>query len=50
VRGTIHIAFGASDGIGGANAASVHIDGVIREPTVRIGAVTVVGGGRLIDL
>ena len=33
--GTAHFAFGASQGIGGANPASVHIDGVMLD--VRIG-------------
>jgi leucyl aminopeptidase (aminopeptidase T) len=47
VRGTAHIAFGSSAGIGGTNQSSVHIDGVILRPTVVLGGRTVVEGGRL---
>jgi leucyl aminopeptidase (aminopeptidase T) len=33
---TVHIAFGTNTGIGGENQAEVHIDGVIRDPTVTL--------------
>jgi leucyl aminopeptidase (aminopeptidase T) len=48
VLGTAHIAFGTSTGLGGANQSTVHIDGIIRRPTVRIGSTTVLEGGRLL--
>jgi leucyl aminopeptidase (aminopeptidase T) len=48
VLGTAHIAFGTSTGLGGANQSSVHVDGIIRRPTVRIGSTTVLEDGRLL--
>lgn len=33
---TVHIAFGTNTGIGGENQASVHIDGLITDPTVTL--------------
>lgn len=36
VEGTIHIAFGTNTGIGGENEASVHVDGIVRAPTVEL--------------
>lgn len=47
VRGTCHVAFGSSAGIGGVNQAGVHLDAVLREPTVTIGDTLVVQAGRL---
>jgi leucyl aminopeptidase (aminopeptidase T) len=46
--GTIHLAFGASAGIGGVNVAGVHIDGVILRPTVELDGERVVDDGHLI--
>jgi aminopeptidase len=34
--GTAHLAFGTSASFGGANQAGVHIDGVIRQPTIQL--------------
>jgi leucyl aminopeptidase (aminopeptidase T) len=48
VIGTIHIAFGTSAGLGGVNAAGVHIDGVILRPTVDVDGSRVVDGGKLL--
>jgi leucyl aminopeptidase (aminopeptidase T) len=48
VIGTAHIAFGTSAGLGGVNVASVHIDGVLRRPTVELDGVRVVDDGRLL--
>jgi leucyl aminopeptidase (aminopeptidase T) len=48
VIGTAHIAFGTSAGLGGVNVASVHIDGVLRAPTVELDGVRVVDRGRLL--
>jgi leucyl aminopeptidase (aminopeptidase T) len=46
--GTVHIAFGASMAIGGTVSVPVHLDSVIVEPTLRIGATTVIEGGRFL--
>jgi len=48
VEGTIHLAFGASTGIGGQNEASVHIDGLVRDPTVELDGQVVMRAGRLV--
>ncbi|MHB8695874.1 MAG: aminopeptidase, partial [Solirubrobacteraceae bacterium] len=48
VEGTIHIAFGTNTGIGGENQAAVHIDGVVRDPTVELDGRTIMRGGRLV--
>jgi leucyl aminopeptidase (aminopeptidase T) len=45
--GTIHLAFGASAGLGGVNVAGVHIDGVILRPTVELDGERVLDAGRL---
>jgi len=49
VEGTIHLAFGTNTGIGGANESSVHIDGLVRDPTVELDGRTVMRDGRLLD-
>lgn len=49
VRGTAHVAFGASSGIGGTNHAAVHIDGVLLRPTIELDGVTVLRDGHLVD-
>jgi leucyl aminopeptidase (aminopeptidase T) len=36
VQGTAHLAFGTSASFGGVNEASVHIDGVMREPSIEL--------------
>ena len=36
VIGTVHLAFGASISLGGANRSGVHIDGLLRLPTVTL--------------
>ncbi|MHB8643685.1 MAG: aminopeptidase [Gaiellaceae bacterium] len=48
VEGTIHIAFGTNTGIGGENQAAVHIDGVVRDPTVELDGRTIMRDGRLV--
>ena len=48
VIGTAHLAFGTSAGLGGVNVAGVHIDGVLRRPTVELDGLRVVADGRLI--
>jgi leucyl aminopeptidase (aminopeptidase T) len=34
--GTVHVAFGDDDGIGGDVEAPIHVDGILREPTVLV--------------
>jgi leucyl aminopeptidase (aminopeptidase T) len=46
--GTVHVAFGASMAIGGTVSVPVHLDSVIVEPTLRIGATRVIEGGRFL--
>lgn len=48
VRGTVHVAFGSSAGIGGVNQASVHLDAVVRDPTIELDGRVVLDGGRLV--
>jgi aminopeptidase len=49
VRGTVHIAFGTNTGIGGANEAAVHIDGLVRDPTLRLDGRVVIRAGKLLE-
>jgi leucyl aminopeptidase (aminopeptidase T) len=46
--GTIHLAFGASASLGGVNVATVHIDGVMLQPTVELDGEGVIDDGRLL--
>jgi aminopeptidase len=46
--GTVHVAFGASAAIGGTVNVPVHEDSVVLEPTLTIGAETVVEAGRFL--
>lgn len=46
--GTVHIAFGASQGIGGTVTVPVHDDAVILEPTLTVGGTTVIDAGRFL--
>ena len=45
VRGTAHLAFGTSASFGGVNQAGVHIDGMLRNPTVELDGRALLGGG-----
>jgi leucyl aminopeptidase (aminopeptidase T) len=45
---TVHIAFGTNTGIGGENQASVHIDGVIHDPTVALDGREIMRDGKLL--
>jgi leucyl aminopeptidase (aminopeptidase T) len=49
VEGTIHFAFGTNTSIGGTNQASVHLDGLIRNPLVELDGQAILRDGRLID-
>ncbi len=48
VEGTIHVAFGTNSGIGGENEAAVHVDGVVRDPTVELDGETILRDGRFV--
>lgn len=48
-EGTVHFAFGTNTSIGGANQASVHIDGLVREAVVELDGRVVLRAGRLRD-
>lgn len=43
--GTIHIAIGRNDFIGGTNIAATHIDGVVGQPTLEIDGKTLIESG-----
>jgi leucyl aminopeptidase (aminopeptidase T) len=46
--GTVHVAFGASIGIGGTVSVPIHLDVVILDATLRIGGTTVLDAGRYV--
>ena len=46
VLGTVHVAVGRNDFLGGKNVATIHIDGVIGQPTLEIDGKTVIENGR----
>jgi leucyl aminopeptidase (aminopeptidase T) len=48
ILGTVHIAFGASAGIGGTVSIPIHLDVVILEPTLDIGGERVIDAGRFV--
>ena len=48
IIGTLHIAFGASPGIGGTVAVPLHHDCVVVDATLTIGGTTVVDAGRFV--
>ena len=48
ILGTVHVAFGASAGIGGTVAVPVHLDCVVLEPTLTVGRTPVLDAGRLV--
>ncbi|MFT3865316.1 MAG: aminopeptidase [Solirubrobacterales bacterium] len=48
IYGTAHVAFGASAGIGGTVQVPVHLDVVLKEPTVEIDGEAILGGGELL--
>lgn len=47
VLGTAHLAFGTSASFGGVNQASVHIDGILRAPTIELDGAVLLDQGRL---
>ena len=46
VLGTIHIAVGRNDFIGGKNIATTHIDGVVSQPTLEIDGKVLINNGK----
>jgi len=48
ILGTVHIAFGASAGIGGTVSVPIHLDVVVLEPTLEIGSERVLEAGRFV--
>jgi leucyl aminopeptidase (aminopeptidase T) len=48
ILGSVHVAFGASAGIGGTVSVPVHLDCVILDPTLHIGGTLVLDGGRFV--
>lgn len=50
VMGTLHVAFGDNSTIGGLIEASIHLDGIIKSPTLFIDDVKIMEKGRLLTL
>jgi leucyl aminopeptidase (aminopeptidase T) len=48
ILGSVHVAFGASAGIGGTVSVPVHLDFVVLEPTLDVGGTRVIDGGRFV--
>jgi len=48
ILGTVHVAFGASAGIGGTVSVPIHLDVVVLDATLEIGSTRVLDGGRLL--
>jgi leucyl aminopeptidase (aminopeptidase T) len=48
VVGTAHIAFGTNVSLGGANVSNVHIDGLLRRPTIELDGRPLVRDGTLV--
>ncbi|MGI9183736.1 MAG: aminopeptidase [Solirubrobacteraceae bacterium] len=48
ILGTVHVAFGASAGIGGTVSVPIHLDVVVLEATLTIGDTTVLDAGRYV--
>jgi leucyl aminopeptidase (aminopeptidase T) len=48
ILGTVHVAFGASAGIGGTVSVPVHLDSVVLDPTLDIGSTRVIEAGRFL--
>jgi leucyl aminopeptidase (aminopeptidase T) len=48
ILGTVHVAFGASAGIGGTVAVPIHLDVVVTEASLEIGGRQVLDGGRFV--
>lgn len=49
-RGTVHFGFGSNSTIGGSNSAPIHLDMVIKKPTLTLENDTVIKDGQIIEL
>ena len=47
IYGTIHIALGSNDTFGGTVAAGIHVDGVVKEPVLKLDGETILEKGHL---
>jgi leucyl aminopeptidase (aminopeptidase T) len=47
LEGTVHFAIGDNESLGGTTQSEIHLDGVLRSPTVRLDGELVVENGRL---
>jgi leucyl aminopeptidase (aminopeptidase T) len=48
ILGTVHVAFGASGGIGGTVSVPIHLDALVAEPTLHVDGHAVLEHGRLV--
>jgi leucyl aminopeptidase (aminopeptidase T) len=48
ILGTVHVAFGASAGIGGTVSVPIHLDVVVLDASLQVGGTTVLDGGRYV--
>ncbi|MFQ6020424.1 MAG: aminopeptidase [Candidatus Aenigmatarchaeota archaeon] len=48
VMGTCHVAFGDNKSLGGKNKSNVHLDGIIKKPTIWFGKKLIMKNGKLI--
>ena len=48
ILGTVHVAFGASAGIGGTVAVPIHLDVVVLDATLTAGGEPILEAGRLV--
>ncbi len=48
VLGTVHIAIGKNSALGGVVDVPLHLNGIVREPTLEVGGVRVLEKGRLL--
>ena len=48
ILGTVHVAFGASAGIGGTVSVPIHLDVVILDATLEVDGQRVLDGGRYV--
>ncbi len=48
ILGTVHVAFGASAGIGGTVSVPIHLDVVVLDASLTIGSTTVLDAGRYV--
>ncbi|NUE03861.1 aminopeptidase [Halorubraceae archaeon YAN] len=49
LAGTVHFAVGDNESLGGTLKSSIHLDGVVRTPTVELDGVVVVDNGQIVE-